>query len=680
MVAEQHVRFVTTATKPGKSRSFPANAVPTKSCLTTSLENKNRQRQGNRIQNDDSQQHSREKSASKTSSPVNVRGANSITLNQLDEMSHLTGLTAANTKRNVDFHRLFRNIPDKDMLAEDYGCALQREIIRAGRVYVSDRHICFCSNILGWTATLVISFAEVVAIEKESTAFIFPNAIAIQTPHDRHVFRSLLNRDATFELLSNIWKTNTPALQSMMKGTAIAPRQRGTAKMVEARVTQSKGKNTKLKTIGANMYVAIGDGNTHNLNGLALTKPQDSQTPTTRSVCNMPTSILNPSDSEGFAYPLIYGPTVRDEFGQYETVVSSGIIPAPLDVFYSLTYGASSGNLIRNLIVKHRKFMKLRFETQRVSLSDDNRSRKYSYSKPTTGFFGPHIKCISTEYLDFLDLDRAIVTTVTTDTLGSPKGVIPRVRTRYLATRGPRNETLLRVSCSLEWRGRTWLKSLIEKHCLDAQAVMGNEVLRYISAKVMPRDSVDFTSQHGGEKRAPRGKNLISPQRTADAVTLQQQSWSPYRNNPLLLRYKNLSFYVAVAVAIVAIVATLLFSVQGFPVLRATLFHSDAPADTCYQDLLSCLGTWKKEHRKFKHESGLGERTLPVFNVPDISQTCQKWLQSLHEEGDVRTLSDEELDKAIETERTRLSILKHSLEKQKLQVKNDGKRRHPWRR
>jgi hypothetical protein len=148
----------------------------------------------------------------------------------------------------------------------------------------------------------------------------------------------------------------------------------------------------------------------------------------------MPTSILNHSDFESFAYPLIYAPTAHANFGQYETVVSGGVIPAPLDVFSSLAYGESSGNLIRNLIVKNRKFIRLRFKTQRMSPSDDNRTRKFSYSKPATGFFGPHIKCISTKYLYFLNHDRAIVTTVTTDTLGSPKGVIPRVRTRYLAT------------------------------------------------------------------------------------------------------------------------------------------------------------------------------------------------------------------------------------------------------
>lgn len=32
----------------------------------------------------------------------------------------------------------------------DYGCALQREILIQGRIYISENHICFHANIFGW--------------------------------------------------------------------------------------------------------------------------------------------------------------------------------------------------------------------------------------------------------------------------------------------------------------------------------------------------------------------------------------------------------------------------------------------------------------------------------------------------------------------------------------------------
>lgn len=82
----------------------------------------------------------------------------------------------ANDKRNNDFHTLFRSVPDGERLIDgkkflvffffffvnflnffififitiDYGCALQKEILLQGRVYISEHHLCFNANIFGW--------------------------------------------------------------------------------------------------------------------------------------------------------------------------------------------------------------------------------------------------------------------------------------------------------------------------------------------------------------------------------------------------------------------------------------------------------------------------------------------------------------------------------------------------
>lgn len=39
-------------------------------------------------------------------------------------------------------------------LGVDYGCALQKEILLQGRLYVSEQHICFNSNIFGWVTNV----------------------------------------------------------------------------------------------------------------------------------------------------------------------------------------------------------------------------------------------------------------------------------------------------------------------------------------------------------------------------------------------------------------------------------------------------------------------------------------------------------------------------------------------
>ncbi|POW14055.1 hypothetical protein PSHT_07535 [Puccinia striiformis] len=121
-----------------------------------------------------------------------------------------TGYAVASRKRNVDFHAIFKSIPEDDYLIEDYGCALQRDILVQGRLYISEQHLCFNANIFGWVTTLVIPFTDVITVEKRMTALIIPNAIQVITTQSRHTFASFLSRDATIDLMTSIWNIARP--------------------------------------------------------------------------------------------------------------------------------------------------------------------------------------------------------------------------------------------------------------------------------------------------------------------------------------------------------------------------------------------------------------------------------------------------------------------------------------
>jgi len=60
----------------------------------------------------------------------------------------------ASEKRNDEFHLLFRSVPEDDPLIEDYSCALQRDILIHGRLYLTRRYLCFNSNIFGWVTNV----------------------------------------------------------------------------------------------------------------------------------------------------------------------------------------------------------------------------------------------------------------------------------------------------------------------------------------------------------------------------------------------------------------------------------------------------------------------------------------------------------------------------------------------
>ncbi|KAI8969175.1 hypothetical protein BDF20DRAFT_916554 [Mycotypha africana] len=139
----------------------------------------------------------------------------------------------ASRKRNKDFHSLFEGLSDDERLIDDYGCALQREILAQGKMYISEDHLCFYANIFGWITNLVIDFRDIELIEKRSTAIIVPNAICITVGSTKYFFGSFISRDQAYDLLVELWnnaqmKCNTTnALRTVSHcnkvGNAIGP-------------------------------------------------------------------------------------------------------------------------------------------------------------------------------------------------------------------------------------------------------------------------------------------------------------------------------------------------------------------------------------------------------------------------------------------------------------------------
>lgn len=53
---------------------------------------------------------------------------------------------------------------------------------------------------------LLIPMAGVKKITKEKTARFFPNAIAITTESEKHLFSSLMSRDVAYRLAFSVWR------------------------------------------------------------------------------------------------------------------------------------------------------------------------------------------------------------------------------------------------------------------------------------------------------------------------------------------------------------------------------------------------------------------------------------------------------------------------------------------
>ncbi|KAL1962589.1 hypothetical protein VTN77DRAFT_9382 [Rasamsonia byssochlamydoides] len=632
---------------------------------------------------------------------LGVPGANS-------SVPRLTGFAVASKKRNRDFHQLFRSVPEDDFLIEDYSCALQREIILAGRIYISEGHICFSSNILGWVTTLVISFDEIVAIEKENTAVVFPNAIAIQTLHARHTFRSLLSREATYDLMVNIWKINHPSLKSYVNGVRI---DQGlgdkTEKADESDAASDEADEDDeiydedednegmgdLEDAGEGSIVGSETAESNkplsrktSANGLGTTSASVPSLSSTTDAKNGDKNGTAKGDASGdFPGPATHAPTeLNDPAGRYDKVVKDDIIPAPLGQVYNMVFGPASGAFMTKFLVEEQKSTELQFEDDKKGLNNDNKTRQYSYIKPLNGSIGPkQTKCISTETLDFFDLEKAVLVTLSTQTPDVPSGNVFCVKTKYLFTWAAGNQTRFFMSCAIEWSGKSWLKGPIEKGAIDGQTSFGNDLVKALKAAVAPRGRTDGALKSGKAGKGRRKKGGATPGSETKAAAAaaataaleaskrESQSWGvlePLREplGPVISALKPLwSAHVALG-----IIALLLFTIYSrgpapSPTISPEVGYRGL---TMPQRLAAYEEMWRREETELWNwlEERVGMDGFS-FPVADSQRARRQKLRSKDLAGrlDEVRMTEREMDHAIRVTRERLDILEEIVNKRK---------------
>jgi len=417
-----------------------------------------------------------------------IASANASFANPIGQTStpKLTGFAVATKKRNRDFHNLFKSVPDDDYLIEDYSCALQREILAHGRLYVSEGHLCFSSNILGWVTTLVMSFDEIVAVEKRSTALVFKNGLEISTLHTKHIFASFASRDTTYDLIIKIWKLGHPHLQSSLNGVKLEETGGDRTEKIETEsIIASVAGSPSISASddesddGEDIYDEDEDED-EGQDATQLTEAPALEAPAEKAVTRKasgatvpPTEKQDDSAPTGtaadFPGPSAHAPTdCGDAATHYEKILGDDIIAAPLGKVYNLLFGPASVAWMSKWLAGDQKCTDLQMEDKR-GLTEDIKSRTFSYIKPLTAPIGPkQTKCIVTEQLENLDLEKAVNVVCSTQNPDVPSGNIFVVKTKYCLTWAENNATRVQVNCTIEWSGKSWLKGLsicLQFHC-----------------------------------------------------------------------------------------------------------------------------------------------------------------------------------------------------------------------
>ncbi|KAI1903349.1 hypothetical protein AGOR_G00026280 [Albula goreensis] len=135
-----------------------------------------------------------------------VHSARSGGKNSKKSQSWYNVLSPTYKQRNEDFRKLFKQLPDSERLIVDYSCALQRDILLQGRLYLSENWICFYSNIFRWETLLTVRLKDICSMTKEKTARLIPNAIQLCTDTEKHFFTSFGARDRTYMMMFRLWQ------------------------------------------------------------------------------------------------------------------------------------------------------------------------------------------------------------------------------------------------------------------------------------------------------------------------------------------------------------------------------------------------------------------------------------------------------------------------------------------
>ncbi|KAI0931166.1 hypothetical protein AcW2_000108 [Taiwanofungus camphoratus] len=340
----------------------------------------------------------------------------------------VTGFAVASNRRNQEFHELFPKIPEGDYLIEDYGCALQREILAQGRIYISENHICFHANILGWITDLTIPMYDVIALDKRMTAFVIPNAILVTTVRAKYTFTSFLSRDNTFDVIYNVWRLARPEGSSM--GSRMQS-PRGSLDMPNDVVSD-----------GVSMTNGASSGSTVDKTS---GKGQGQKNKVTRCACG--------KAGEHFS----------------EKAMES-IVPGTPEKIYNLMF---TSGFIKDFMRDDEKLTDIQISDWMPTAENSKLLfRQMSYTKPLSGGIGPKsTKCELRDDTLHCDFDDYISTLTTTRTPDVPSGNVFSVKTRTCITWASSVSSKILVTTQVEWTGRSFIKGIIEKSAIDGQKI-----------------------------------------------------------------------------------------------------------------------------------------------------------------------------------------------------------------
>lgn len=487
----------------------------------------------------------------------------------------------ASKKKNREFRHAFKNIPDQEKLVASFSCALSKEILVHGKMYLSQNLICFNSNILGWVTNLVIPLQEVIQIEKKSTALLFPNGMAVTTLHQKYAFATFHARDAAFDLITKVWKR---ALQGDNGTKLLKIKRLAAAKQTILRklmpensewsddegifsdpeelqlltgseVPSDEDENVMTRNFAKKKSRTIrnDDLSDRNSNRLDFEVDLDAEQSSNESeeepgsdkegeIQSKSKGLTNPGPDKHA--PTSYKPRRSGN----DIHIFEKTYDAPLGVVYDLLFGLDNSFYVNYLeILKNTEISKDTI----TGLKSEQKKRNYSYIKQLSGPIGPKLtKCIITESVKHCDFSSYCEILQVTQTPDVPLGQSFKVKTQMVLTWAEKNRTKMTVYTNVEWSAKSWIKGAIEKASILGQ----KESMGTLSTAIM--DAI--ASRNGaasGPKKKRRLPTVSRAQAPAESET-ENEDKTPLTATDLLGKLlENIGLHISIEIPMVDNVA-----------------------------------------------------------------------------------------------------------------------------
>lgn len=429
---------------------------------------------------------------------------------------------------NRVFHNLFKTIPKNEELVADYECVLSRGFPYQGRMYVTNEHLCFNTNLLGWIARVQVSFEEIISIERVTgPTGLYNDEICVCTKMGRMQFSAFISIDITFNQLERIWRR--------VRGRDIDD-----AKMEQIVSTAPENLSMGLHSILSGISALDTIRKLSNPPSRASRQKENDACieDAIRSIDDVTDSEIIGDDDTGMEthdnHDLIEkipiyrlkkdseyefdGPYTTSRTGSIEIpkkhsnefVLGEFVVNAPPALVFEILFSDSD----------HRFTLEF-FESQEGSQFSEigsfdqiTQSREYSFIKELGFPVGPkHTRCNIEEKILQCDSDNYIEVTNTTKTPDVPSGNSFATISRYLIQWEGSCSSKITVSYWVEWTSSSWIKSMIESSCKTGLESSYSDFVSLLNMYIEENTEKDFISCSSSEKKQEPENRLVEPLR-----------------------------------------------------------------------------------------------------------------------------------------------------------------------